>query len=166
MTNIIPSILAPDEQTFRAQIDAIRGNLPMIQLDITDGKFVPNKTWAEPNAVKEVAGTMDVELHLMVEHPMKELKRWTDIPQVKRALFHFESKDDIQKTIKAIHANGWEASIVLNPETSVDVLDPYLANIEGVMFMGVHPGKQGQTFIPETIDRIKTFKAKGTKHVV
>ncbi|MFA4831325.1 MAG: ribulose-phosphate 3-epimerase [Patescibacteria group bacterium] len=162
---IIPSILVQSAEEFTAQIHAVENTLNQIQLDIADGKFVPNTTWAEPATVKKEA-KINVELHLMVEHPIAEIKKWKNVPQVKRALFHFEAKDDIEKTIAAIHANGWEASIVLNPDTPVGALDSYLDKIEGVMFMGVYPGFQGQKFIPQTIDRIKEFKAKKTNHFV
>ncbi len=54
----------------------------------------------------------------------------------------------------------------MNPETKLDDVEPYLDKLEGVMFMGVHPGKQGQKFIPETIDRIKEMKLKQSNHFV
>lgn len=163
---IIPSILVPDETTFTKQMNAIRGVLPMIQLDIADGEFVPNTTWANPDVVEKVAGNIDVELHMMVADPLKEIERWTEVSQIRRVLFHYESNADIRKTCELIHANDWLAAVVLNPDTPVSVLDPYLDMLDGVMFMGVYPGKQGQAFIPKTLTRIKEFKAKETTHFV
>lgn len=166
MVEIIPSILVSSEGAFKTQLNALRDVLPMIQLDIADGKFVPSTTWADPEVVTEVIGEMEMELHLMVEYPLAEIERWADVPNIIRVLFHAESKDDDAEVIEQIHNYGWEASMVLNPDTPIDALDPYLDDLEGVMFMGVVPGAQGQGYIPKTTERIKAFNAKETDHFV
>lgn len=156
---IIPSILVQSEEEFKNQINAIRNSLDMVQLDIADGAFVPNTTWADPVATQTHAKDMDLELHLMVEHPLQELARWVGVPQVQRVLFHYESKDDLFPVIEMIHDNGWEASMVLNPDTNITVIDQYAHLLEGAMLMGVVPGFQGQAYIPETTERLKALRA-------
>jgi ribulose-phosphate 3-epimerase len=162
---IIPSLVVHSAKEFLGQAHAVVNAVDQIQLDIADGKFVPNTTWADPTVAKNEIKS-NLELHIMVEHPIAEIKKWIGVPQIKRVLFHFEAKDDINETIDLIHQHGWEASIVLNPDTEVKVLDPYLEKIEGVMFMSVYPGFQGQKFIPEALGKIRQFKAKKTKHFV
>jgi ribulose-phosphate 3-epimerase len=162
---IIPSILVLSAEKFTTQIHAVENILEQVQLDIADGKFVPNTTWADPIVVKNEA-KIKIELHLMVDHPLTEIQKWTDVPQITRVLFHCESKDDTDQTIAEIHKNSWSASLVLNPDTPVSAVTKYLKNLEGIMFMGVYPGFQGQAFIPKTIDRIKEFKTMGTSHFV
>jgi len=93
MIQIIPSILVPDEATFIAWSQSVEQILPMIQLDIADGKFVPNDTWADPDVVSERLH-IDCELHLMVEDPLEEIRIWEEVPQVKRVLVHYESDPD------------------------------------------------------------------------
>ncbi|OIO19042.1 MAG: hypothetical protein CO029_00990 [Candidatus Magasanikbacteria bacterium CG_4_9_14_0_2_um_filter_41_10] len=160
MIQIIPSILVPDEATFIAWSQAVEEVLPMIQLDIADGKFVPNDTWADPDVVSERLH-IDCELHLMVADPLEEIRIWEEVPQVKRVLVHYESDpDNIKDILSQVQSYGWEVGLVLNPETPIDVVDDLIEDIDALMFMGVVPGKQGQRFIPETIDRIKEAREK------
>jgi ribulose-phosphate 3-epimerase len=156
---IIPSILVKTSEEFTKQITSLEDSLKMAQLDIADGVFVPNTTWADPEIVKNIA-KIDIELHLMVKYPLNELKRWQNVPQIKRVLFHFESADDINKVIAEIKKNHWEAGIVLNPDTDIKMIDPYINQLSVVMFMAIIPGFQGQKFIPKTLDRIRKFKIK------
>ena len=156
---IIPSILVQSEDEFKKQIKALDNVLDLVQLDIADGKFVPNTTWANPEIVKRET-PMDIELHLMVESPLKELARWGSVDQVIRILVHYESVKNLAEIMPTLHAYGWEIGIVLNPDTPIDVLEPYIHEIKTVMFMGVYPGKQGQKLIPEVLQKIKQFKTK------
>jgi ribulose-phosphate 3-epimerase len=160
MIDIIPSILVPDEHTFLAWSRAVEEVLPMIQLDIADGQFVPNETWADPNVVDEHL-QIDCELHLMVRDPLKEVRLWEDVQQIKRVLVHYESNpENITEILAQIHSYGWEVGLVLNPDTPVDVVDDLVEEIDSLMLMGVIPGKQGQKFIPKTIARIKEARER------
>jgi len=132
----------------------------MIQLDIADGKFVPDETWADPTVVDEKLN-IDCELHLMVVDPLEEIRIWEEVQQVKRVLIHYKSDpENIADIISQAHSYNWEVGLVLNPDTPVSVVDDLIEEIDSLMFMGVVPGKQGQRFIPETIARIKEVRAK------
>ena len=167
MIQIIPSILVSSEEEFKKQINAVKDEVKMIQIDLADGEFVPNKTWAyqSPKKAQEYLA-IDFELHLMVVDPLKTIKDWTDNPRLKRILVHYESDNDIKNIIGELSILGKELSIVLNPDTSIFVIEPLLDEIQGVMFMGVNPGWQGQKFILETLKRIKQFKKTKTSHFV
>lgn len=167
MPHIIPSILVLSEEEFKKQIESIKNETGMVQIDLADGEFVPNKTWAyqSPKKAQEYLD-IDFELHLMVIDPLKTIKDWRNNPHLKRILVHYESADDIKEVIEELSILGKDISVVLDPDTSILVLDPILEEIRGVMFMGVRPGFQGQSFIPETLERIKKFKEKKTAHFV
>jgi len=159
MVEIIPSILVKTEEEFLEQSRAVADVLNMIQLDIADGVFVPNTTWADPDVVAEHL-TLDCELHLMVQDPVEEVRKWADVVQVKRVFVHYESRtDDIADVLAQIHSYGWDVGVVLNPGTPIDVLDSFLEEVDAVMFMGVNPGFQGQTLIPEVLENMKAFCA-------
>lgn len=153
---IIPSILVSDEKTFIKQIKDVQESVDSIQLDIADGKFVPSKTWANPNVVEKYT-KINVELHLMVADPIREMDKWTATEVVKRVLFHYEAVNNHREIINKIKNQGWEAGMVINPDTDVDLIEPYLAELESVIFMGVHPGKQGQGLIPEVLEKMIKF---------
>ena len=160
MIDIIPSILVPNEQTFLLSAKSVEDVLPMIQLDIADGQFVPNETWADPDVVSEQL-EIDCELHLMVRDPLEEARLWEGVQQVKRVLVHYESQpEDIANILNQIRSYGWDVGLVLNPDTPIDVVDDVVEEIDSLMFMGVVPGKQGQPFIPETLERIKAARER------
>ena len=164
MIEIIPSVLVQSEEEFVQNISGLENSVDMIQLDIADGVFVPNTTWSDPEKVKKIP--LEIELHLMVQNPLEELQRWSQIHQIKRVHFHFESTDSVDNTIQEIREAGYEVGIALKPETSIDVLEPYINEIDAVLFLSVNPGKQGQPFLPEVLEKIKTFRKKYPNHFI
>lgn len=45
MTEIIPAILPKNYEDLKNKIALVRGIVPLAQIDICDGKFVPNFSW-------------------------------------------------------------------------------------------------------------------------
>ena len=156
---IIPSILVQTKEQFIEQIIGLKDSVDMIQLDIADGKFVPNTTWADPDVVEEYTN-IDVELHLMVQNPLAEVERWTATEVVKRVLFHYEAVKDFGATLKAMKKYDWEVGVVLNPDTELEKIKPYLSDLDCVMFMSIIPGFQGQSLIPEVLEKIVQFNSE------
>lgn len=167
MIEIIPSILVQNQSEFEKNYFGLRGSVSMIQIDIADGKFVPNTTWADPVVIQKIVES-EIELHLMVENPILELQRWEGVHQVKRVYFHYESveEDVIDNTIYEIREAGFEVGVALKPETSIEVLEPIKNDIDAVLFLSVIPGRQGQPFIPAVLDKIKDFRSYGRYHFV
>lgn len=160
MVHIIPSLLTQSEQEFTTQYHAVKHSVSCIQIDIADGEFVPNKTWADPAIIKDTV-EIDIELHLMVTDPLEEIERWKHVRQAKRVLVHYETiSDQVNKVLTTIEGFCWQKSLVLNPGTPIDVIDPYADKLFGVMFMGVNPGFQGQKLIPSVLKNISLVKKK------
>ena len=156
---IIPSILVQTAEEFIEQTSAIEKVVEQAQLDIADGKFVPNKTWGDPKIVKKEPN-LNIELHLMVERPLSELKKWKEVEQVKRVLLHYETIKDLGKILDELKKYSWEIGVVLNPNTPAEVLKSHIDKLQSVMFMGVHPGFQGQELIPAVLEKIQKFSEK------
>jgi ribulose-phosphate 3-epimerase len=167
MAQIIASILVNSEEDFKNQLKLSKESVDMVQIDLADGKFVPNTTWDYKNPI-DAQKYIDInfELHLMVENPIDVLKDWEKNNYLKRILVHYESLKNPTEEIKILKEKNKELGIVLNPETPINSIDNILEEIDVVMFMGVNPGFQGQNFLPETLDKIKEFKNKKTKHIV
>lgn len=162
---IIPSILVQSEEEFKKNIAGLGDAVDMIQVDIADGRFVPNTTWADPDVIGETTD-LDIELHLMVQDPLQVLTTWKHITQVKRILVHIESVADFSDILPTLHTYGWDIGIVLNADTPTTMIAPYLGDIQVVMFMGVIAGKQGQPFIPNVLEKIRMFKTQNTRHLI
>lgn len=163
MVKIIPAILSADEASFLKHLRAIGTAAPLLHIDICDGHFVPGVTWADP-AVLASELAVDVELHLMVADPQKELERWIDVSRVTRALIHLESAPDFSALALLCKMNGWGAHVVLNPETPLSAFEPFADTAEGLILMSVHPGAQGQGFLPETLERLSSARIEFPDH--
>lgn len=129
-----------------------------IHIDIMDGKFVENKTWTI-SEIKKITSysKLPLDVHLMVENPSKYIEDYA-LLNTSYIAFHYETVKDIDKMINEIKNYGLKVGIALNPETSEEVVFPYLSKIDEVLIMSVHPGKSGQSFIESTPDKIERLK--------
>lgn len=156
---IIPSILVDSKEKLTQQLQALGTSVSRVQIDIADGIFVDNITISDPETVQKHAQT-EVELHLMVSQPLKELLKWQKVEQIQKILIHIESVKNLHDILPTLHAYGWEIGLVLNPNTEIKEIEEFIDEIKGVMFMGVNPGKQGQKLLPKVLTNIKKFKTK------
>lgn len=129
-----------------------------IHIDIMDGKFVENKTWTI-SEIKKITSysKLPLDVHLMVENPSKYIEDYA-LLNTSYIAFHYEAVKDIDKMINEIKNYGLKVGIAINPETSEEVVFPYLSKIDEVLIMSVHPGKSGQSFIDSTPDKIGRLK--------
>ena len=126
-----------------------------IHIDIMDGKFVENKTWTV-SEIKKITSCskLPLDVHLMVENPSKYIEEFA-LLNTSYIAFNYEAVKDIDKIINEIKKYGLKVGIAINPETSEEVVFPYLSRIDEVLIMSVHPGKSGQSFIESTLDKIE-----------
>lgn len=129
-----------------------------IHIDIMDGKYVENKTWTV-SEIKKITSCskLPLDVHLMVENPSKYIEEFA-LLNTNYIAFHYEAVKDIDKMINEIKKYGLKVGIAINPETSEEVVFPYLSRIDEVLIMSVHPGKSGQSFIESTPDKIERLK--------
>jgi pentose-5-phosphate-3-epimerase len=128
--------------------------------------FTPSKTWADPEIIKKTKLNLDLELSSCGRTPSCRIEKVGWIEQVRRVLVPYEDKDDLMSVIDSLTSKVGKKGFVINPETPVSVLDEYLDNFTHVLFMSVHPGKQGQKFIPETLNKNIEFKKNNPEHFV
>lgn len=129
-----------------------------IHIDIMDGKFVSNKTWTTSEVKKFISySTLPLEVHLMVNNPSKYIEDYA-LMNTSVIIFHYEAVKDINEMINKVKLYGLKVGIAINPETNINVLIPYLNMIDEVLIMSVHPGKSGQSFIEESLEKISVLK--------
>ena len=160
MTEIIPAILTDSFEDLRRQIRRVDGLFSFVQLDIMDGKFVHQRSFSEVERVEEIGTELKYELHLMVNDPVSEMKKWTKINNVFRVIAHIESPDDIERAWEFAKENKWEFGIALSPDTDLSVLDPHLDCIDLVLFLTVYPGRQGGKFQEKVLPKIREYLKK------
>lgn len=157
---ILPAIIAHDAREVIQKIKLIQGHVHWAQLDIMDGMFVAATTWNNSEDLERVdLRGLRLEAHLMVRHPLQHVQRWMH-SKVSRILLHAEAEGNLNEFGEMIHGAQKEFGIVLNPETSVDFLEHVSELPDVVQMMSVHPGRYGAEFLPEVLEKGKTFKIK------
>jgi ribulose-phosphate 3-epimerase len=157
---IAPSILSADFASLGTAIAAAeRGGADLIHVDVMDGHFVPNITIGPP-VVKSIhrVANVPLDVHLMIEDPDKYLDAFADAGAAMISV-HVEVLPHLHRTVHAIKKLGLKAGVVLNPATSVSVLEPMAGDVDYVLVMSVNPGFGGQTFIPRSESKVRDVRA-------
>ncbi len=131
-----------------------------IQLDITDGKFVPAMTYLMWDEIRFFTQAAQVDLHLMVQNPETMIDKWI-VTKPARITFHIEATKKPEEIIAACRAAGVGVGIALNPETPFSSIQHLTLDIDLLLFLGVRPGRGGQAFIPEVMEKIKSLSTSG-----
>jgi ribulose-phosphate 3-epimerase len=156
MIIIEPSILAADlsrlgEQAREAEAAGVRA----IQIDVMDGRFVPNITFG-PGIVQALRPLVDVmlDVHLMIVEPERYLGVFAEAG-ADRLIVHQETSPHLHRTLQSIHQLGIEAGVAINPGTPLGVLEEVLDLVDLIQVMTVNPGFGGQAFIGSQVDKIR-----------
>jgi ribulose-phosphate 3-epimerase len=158
---ISSSILSADFRRLGEQLaEAEAAGVDWFHVDVMDGHFVPNITMG-PFIVEwcRKVTKLPLDVHLMIEKPERYLEAFAKAG-ASGLTVHVETCPDMHNTFKQIKSLGCWAGIVLNPETPVPELDPYLGEADLVLVMSVHPGYSGQSFIPESIAKVAEVRKK------
>lgn len=155
---IIPAILSKTPEDFSAKIAAVLPHVKRVQIDIMDGKFVPNATLA-PEKFPPIPAKLGVEYHLMVENPLDYVRRIGK----KGATYelHIESLSDVSAAISEVKKLGGKVALALSPDTPARLAEPYIGKVEHILVMTVHPGFSGQKYLPEMEEKMRYLKSKG-----
>ena len=160
---IAPSILDADFKALQKDIDSIK-TADRIHLDVMDGQYVPNISFGPP-VLKDIDYPVDIEVHLMVDNPENFIDLF--IPMgVMGATFHIENtgEDRAIDLLKSIREKGLNSGICIDGYTGPEALsDPVLALADQVLVMSVKAGFGGQSFMPESAEKIKTLRDRGYK---
>jgi ribulose-phosphate 3-epimerase len=156
---IAPSLLSADFLNLERDIEMVnRSEADWFHLDIMDGVFVPNISFGFPVIEKiNKKATKPLDVHLMIIDPDRYIKRFVDAG-AQIISVHFETCQNLHRTIYAIKNCGRKAGVVLNPHSPVHFLTNIIKDVDLVMLMSVNPGYGGQKFIEETFAKIEQLR--------
>lgn len=159
MITVAPSVLGADFAKLADEIkSAQNAGIRFLHLDIMDGHFVPNISFG-PSLVTTINNLTDsfLDVHLMLSEPEKYFE-----PFVKAGAdnisFHLEVHPDPVPLAAKLHEMGVKAGIAINPDMPVEKVLTFLEHFDYLLIMSVFPGFGGQSFIPETLSKIRTAK--------
>jgi ribulose-phosphate 3-epimerase len=159
MIAIEASVLSADhlrlgEQAREAEMAAADG----IQVDIMDGRFVPNITFGQGmvRALRSVV-SLTLDIHLMIVDPERYIEEFIE-EGADRLFVHYEACTHLHRTLGHIRELGAEAGVAINPATPANVLEEVLDMADIIQVMTVNPGFGGQEFIRSQLDKIRRIR--------
>lgn len=159
---ILPSLLAADFGALAGEISRVaRSGADALHLDIMDAHFVPNLSFG-PDVValaRRVEPGLFRNVHLMMTRPDLYLEAFARAG-AQTIQIHVEADCDIHAELARIRALGLRAGLVLNPETPVERIFPYLKACDELLVMTVHPGYGGQAFIADCLAKVTAVRAR------
>ena len=153
-----PSLLAADFINLKDELRKLeQNNTDMLHFDIMDGVFVPNISFANP-ILKQVKANTDIPLdvHLMIERPHRYIKEFAK--SASYLGFHYEAGSDVAETLKEIRDCGCKACLTIKPCTKAEEIFKFLPLCDMVLVMSVEPGFGGQSFMLESLDKVKALR--------
>ena len=157
MNKLSPSMLAIDFGHMERELrKAHSAGMDIVHVDVMDGDFVPNISFGVPvmRFVRKALPDATLDVHMMVREPVRYLD---DFAAAGADIFtvHIEAVSDIRGDIDRIHKAGLKAGVSIKPATPVEALSGIIADIDQVLIMSVEPGFGGQSFMPESLEKIR-----------
>lgn len=168
MLEIVPSPGTEDREwgAIERKIELVRPFVKTVHIDICDGIFAPNKTFAEPDFfrkyIKEKNGgenSLIFEVHLMTDDPIKYLQAWADAG-FQRFVGQIERMPDQEEFVARAQLLG-EVGLGVDGPTPFDALKVPLDDLDFALFYtGDRAGFSGKAFQEDRLEKVKAVRSK------
>jgi len=157
---LAPSILSADFARLGEEVDAVlTAGADWVHFDVMDNHYVPNLTIGPMvcSALRDYGVNAPIDVHLMVK-PVDSLIEDFAKAGATYITFHPEASDHVDSSLQLVKKHGCKTGLVLNPATSLSLLENCWDKLDMVLLMSVNPGFAGQSFIPSVLDKISTLR--------
>lgn len=157
MPRINPSILAADFVNMQHELGRI-SSADLVHVDVMDNHFVPNLTFG-PQMVGRIqdVSPIPLDVHLMITDPERWAPGYAELGAYS-VTFHAEASSDPVALARRLRDLGARAGIALKPDTEPDGYLDLLEEFDQVLVMTVEPGFGGQSFMPETMPKLRRLR--------
>ena len=164
---ILPSLLMCDFGNLEREIRALEdAGTQALHLDVMDGVFVPNLSYGLPvvEAIRRLTD-LPIDVHLMIQKPSQYLQAFMDTG-VDCITFHIEAEPEPQPLLEELRRSEIASGLVLNPQTPLETVEPYLSLCDLFLVMSVNAGFGGQAFNPVALDKLKAVRASSAEDLI
>jgi ribulose-phosphate 3-epimerase len=171
MIEIIPAIMPQNFKDLEEKIEIVKDHSYSIQLDLMDGKFVPEKTWpfigdsdntkrADEDKVQRIYAEHVFEFDLMVENASADIPHWANIG-ASRIIFHVEAEPELLTNLEKFKADlaGIEVGLAFDDDLPIQEIIDSVPYVDFIQCMGIdHIGRQGEPFEPRVLDNLRELR--------
>ena len=154
---IVPGILEKDFEEIKKKISLVSPFVDTIQIDLCDGKLVPNTTFSDPSSFKEIIKDKIFELHMMVSEPGGVVEDWVT-SGFKRIVGHIEGITEPMDFLNKVKAMGVEVGLGIDFNTKLSTIENYLDYLDFVLVMSVEAGFSGQVFGEQSLSKVRKLR--------
>ena len=157
---IAPSILAADFARLGADVEAVlAAGADIVHFDVMDNHYVPNLSVGPMvcKALRDYGIEAPIDVHLMVK-PVDALVGMFADAGASYITFHPDASTHVYRTLQLIRSANCKAGLVFNPAASLDALKYVMDKVDMILLMSVNPGFGGQSFIPQTLDKLREVR--------
>ncbi|MBP2280150.1 ribulose-phosphate 3-epimerase [Psychrobacter sp. PL15] len=157
---IAPSILSADFARLGEEVDSVlKAGADVIHFDVMDNHYVPNLTFGSMicKALRDYGIDAPIDVHLMVSPVDGMIEQFLEAG-ASIITFHPEASGHVDRSLQLIKDGGAKCGLVLNPATSLHHLDYVMDKVDQILLMSVNPGFGGQSFIENTLDKVREVR--------
>lgn len=154
---IIPGILEKDFEEIKKKVNLVAPYVDTIQIDLCDGKLVPNTNFSDPEPFREIIKDKMFELHMMVSEPGEIVEDWVSVG-FKRIIGHIEGLSEPMEFINDVKSKGLRVGLGLDFDSRLSTIENYLDFVDFILIMTVKAGFSGQSFGEQSLEKIRKLR--------